>query len=309
MLFRLRAFCRNRRVEVLNPHFIGLEHFCLVLLRRTGLFHGRVLLSFHGSDIRNMIQSRGMERWFFRLTLRGADALVPCSEGLAAEIEMFVPECVRQITPVQNGIDSNLFLRSSETGFELPPPLANRPRILNIAAFEYKKGHNVLLNAFHILKESHPRPLLIVAGQVRSLFESTQHLVRDLGLQDDVLLYRDLPHEQAAALLRLCDIFVLSSRWEKGRYGEGLAMVLLEAGAAQKPVVSTLSCGVEEIIRDGETGWVVPPENPAALAQALGEALDNPEEAARRARNLHELVRRDFTWKRAHARYLALAVR
>ncbi|MDQ2777759.1 MAG: glycosyltransferase family 4 protein [Acidobacteriota bacterium] len=306
MLLKLRAFCREQRVEVLNPHFVGLEHFCLVLLKRLGLFRGRVLLSFHGSDIRLMMQSGGLERWFSLLTVRWADYLIPCSEGLGSEVLMFAPESAKRIVPIQNGIDVDLFLRSSEAGFELPPPFSGRIRIVSIGAFEYKKGHNILLKAFSVLRHRNPLPALIIAGQTRSLFAETQLLVHELELQDDVLLYRDLPHDQAASLLRSCDVFVLSSRWEMGRYGEGFAMVLLEAAAAQKPVVSTLSCGVAEFIKDGETGWVVPPEDPAALAKAIQEALDSPEEARRRAHNLHELVRRDFTWKRAHARYVEL---
>jgi glycosyltransferase involved in cell wall biosynthesis len=307
LLLKLSAFCRERRIEVLNPHFVGLEHFCLVLLKRLGLFRGRVLLSFHGSDIRFMMQSGGIERWFSRLTLRWADYLIPCSEGLGAEIMMFAPESAKRVVPIQNGIDVDLFLSSSEASFELPPPFGNRIRIVSIGAFEYKKGHSILLKAFSLLRHRNPLPALIIAGQTRSLFEETQLLVHELALQDDILLYRDLPHSQAASLLRSCDVFALSSRWEMGRYGEGFAMVLLEAAAAQKPVVSTLSCGVAEFIKDGETGWVVPPEDPAALAKAIQEALENPEEADRRAHNLNALVRRDFTWKRAHERYLELA--
>ncbi len=164
--------------------------------------------------------------------------------------------------------------------FELPPPFSNRIRIVSIGAFEYKKGHSILLKAFSLLRHLDPAPALIIAGQTRNLFAETELLVHELALQDDVLLYRDLPHNQAASLLRSCDVFVLSSRWEMGRYGEGFAMVLLEAAAAQKPVVSTLSCGVAELIQDGETGWVVPPEDPAALAKAIQEALENPDRSA-----------------------------
>jgi len=307
LLFSLRAFCLDRRVDVLNPHFVGVDHFCLVLLKRLGLFSGRVLLSFHGSDIRHMIQSKGIERWFSRLTVRWADYLVPCSEGLRDEVLLFAPECSRRIVPVQNGIDVDLFRRLSAAEFEFPAPFAARPRLLNIGAFEYKKAHDVLLRAFSLLRQSHPLAALVVAGQSRSLFEATQRLVSELKLDADVLLYRDLPYERAASLIGCCDLFVLSSRWEMGRYGEGLAMVLLEAAAAGKPVVTTLSCGVAELIEDGETGWIVPPEDPGSLAAAIKEALDHPQEAARRASNLHQLVRRKFTWKKAHERYLELA--
>ena len=83
-------------------------------------------------------------------------------------------------------------------------------------------------------------------------------------------------------------------------------MALLEAAAAQKPVISTLSCGVEELIENGETGTVVAPEYPDELAAALVAMLDNPDEAERHARNLHNKVLQHFTWKRAYRQYLDL---
>ncbi len=94
-IWRLRRACRKYRIEVLNPHFIGLEHFSLMLFARFGGFHGPLLLSFHGSDIRSMIQTRGIERSLSRLLLKGAAALVPCSYGLGEEVLMLAPESAR----------------------------------------------------------------------------------------------------------------------------------------------------------------------------------------------------------------------
>ena len=93
VLWKLRATCRRYSIRVLNPHFITIEYFPLLLLRKLGMFRGQLILSFHGSDIRGIIQSRGMERWLFRMLLRGSDFLVACSDGLREEILDFVPEC------------------------------------------------------------------------------------------------------------------------------------------------------------------------------------------------------------------------
>ncbi len=110
LFWRLHAICKEHRIKILNPHFVGLECFVLMLFRRTGCFRGKLFLSFHGSDIRSMIQSKGLERIWSRLLLRGADLLIPCSEGLGEEILMLVPECARKIAPVRNGIDVDRFL-------------------------------------------------------------------------------------------------------------------------------------------------------------------------------------------------------
>ncbi len=307
LLWRWRRMCREHQIAVLNPHFIGLELFGLMLLRRLGLFDGQLLLSFHGSDIRGMLQSRGIERYLSKLLLRGSDRLIACSNELAGEIELFVPDCKPRIVAVPNGIDVQRFIETAESDFELPSRFAERKKIVSIGAFEYKKGHDVLLRAFAELKRTQPDACLILAGQTAAKLNETQQLLTDLGLDCDVLLLRDIPHCRIAAVLQLCDLFVLSSRWEKGICGEGFAMALLEAAAAAMPVVSTASCGVAELIQDGVSGWIVPTEEPSLLAQAIEEALANPDLSRRCGRNLHALVREEFTWSRAHARYLAIA--
>jgi glycosyltransferase involved in cell wall biosynthesis len=305
---RLGAICRQHDVRVLNPHFVGIEHLTLILFRWLGCFRGHIALSFHGSDIRGMIQSRGLERFLVRMLLRGADVLIPCSQGLGKEILLIAPECADRIEPVPNGIDIERFLEDAATPIKLPPSFERRRRILTIGAFEYKKGHDVLLKAFAQVKQAQPDTCLIIAGQTRSELDATRQLIHELQLDGDVLLLRDLPHPEVAALLQTADLFALSSRWQQGVCGEGFAMVLLEAAAAQKPVVSTRSCGVTELVRDGETGLLVEPDNPEQLAQALLEMLNHPQEAERQGKSLHSTVRQHFTWKAAHQRYLTLVL-
>lgn len=305
-IWRVASFCREWNIQILNPHFVGLEHFSFVLMRRLGIFQGRVILSFHGSDIRDMLQSSGLERWLYRMMLRGADALVPCSVGLKEEILMLVPECAERTLPIQNGIDQEYFIASADPHFELPQGASNRKVILNIGAFEYKKGHDTLLRAFRQVKLNHPDTILIIAGQHATLLEQTKQLAQELGILDDITFLVDIPHQQVAAVLLRADLFVLSSRWEKGICGEGLAMALLEAAAFSKPVVSTLSCGVSELISDGETGLLVAPEQPDALAAAIGKMLTQPADAARMATALNLRVKQDFTWRQAYKRYLEI---
>lgn len=304
---RLRAICRQHDVRVLNPHFVGLEHLTLLLFRKLGYFRGRIALSFHGADVRGMIQSRGLERMLARVLLRGVDLLIPCSQGLGQELSLLVPECADRIVPVPNGIDVDRFLSgAARPGLKLPPSFEARRRILNIGAFEYKKGHDVLLKAFAKVKQAQTNTCLIIAGQTRSEIGATRRLIHELQLDEDVLLLQDLPHSEIAALLETADLFALSSRWEQGVCGEGFAMALLEAAAAQKPVVATLSCGVAELIRNGESGVLVDPENPHQLAQAMLRMLDNPREAEQQGKSLHARVLQHFTWKAAHQRYLGL---
>lgn len=295
ILWKLRALCRRHSIDVLNPHFIGLEYFPLIVMRKLGIFRGKVILSVHGADIRGMMQAKGLERRLSRMLLRGADMLVACSGGLRDEILLFAPECKPRTVAVHNGIDVDAFVALAPEPFPLPESLAGRKVILNVGTYEYKKGHDILLQAFVHLKARHPEAALVIAGARSS--SAVAQLAREQGIQDDVLLLENLPHTQIAALMKRADIFVLSSRLEP------FGLVLLEAAAACKPIVASDTVGPRELIRHGEMGLIVPVDDPKALGEAISDLLDNPEFAAQVAARFHEHVRQHFTWKRTAARY------
>jgi glycosyltransferase involved in cell wall biosynthesis len=99
--------------------------------------------------------------------------------------------------------------------------------------------------------------------------------VAALGLGDSFLLPGFL--DDVPAVLGALDLFVLSS------YLEGLGTSVLDAQAARVPVVATNVGGVPEMIEDGVNGRLVPPRDPAALAAAILEALDDPQRTRARA--------------------------
>ena len=78
-------------------------------------------------------------------------------------------------------------------------------------------------------------------------------------------------------------------------YGEGLPKALLEAAAAARPIVATDVAGCREIVRSGENGWLVPPRDARALADALREAISHPELCARYGAAGRRIVERDFS--------------
>ena len=78
-------------------------------------------------------------------------------------------------------------------------------------------------------------------------------------------------------------------------YGEGLPKVLLEAAACGKPIVTTRARGCDEIVRDGENGYLVAPRDPQSLAQAIGRLLSDPHQRWRMGSAGRRLVLREFT--------------
>jgi glycosyltransferase involved in cell wall biosynthesis len=97
--------------------------------------------------------------------------------------------------------------------------------------------------------------------------------VADAGLADQVQFLSG--EDQIADLLAVADVLALPSLYE------GMPLVVLEAMAAGVPVVGTRVCGTDEVVEDRVTGRLVPPGDPAALAGALLELLDDPAGARR----------------------------
>jgi glycosyltransferase involved in cell wall biosynthesis len=154
------------------------------------------------------------------------------------------------------------------------------------------KGPDVLLEAVGRLAARHPEATFVFAGDGQ-LRGPLQEAARRLGVERQVRFVGQVPREDVPAYLTACDLLALPSR------SEGLPHAVLEAMAFGLPVVASAVGGVPEVVQDGVTGALVPPEDPAALADALSPLLAEPDrrqryaEAARRA-----FAAREHTWPR-----------
>lgn len=300
-LRRLRELSERHRVAAWNIHFPGTEGLTIILLQKLRWYRGKLILSFHGSDIREILRSRGWKRWLTRWVIRHADAVTPCSKGLLEEVLMLDPE-LRNTWPILNGIS--------------PPDLAGAEPVLireldielivTIGRFEYRKGHDLLIAAFQELARRRPKARLWILGTQGEEWEATSCLA---GSDPRIRLVLDVPHARAMVTIAQGDIFAFSSRWRRGELGEGLPIALLEAGYLALPVVSTRCCGAEELIPNSEFGLLVDLEDSRQLARAMEELLANPDRAREAARKLQERIANQFTWKSAWLQYERLAER
>ena len=150
-----------------------------------------------------------------------------------------------------------------------------RGYLLLIGRLRLRKGVEVLLAALARLLEKAPEARLLVAGdgEHRRALERT---AARLGVEEAVTFLGRCDAARVRALLAGAGALAVPSIYE------GMPLVVLEAMEAGVPVVASRVSGIPEVVVDGETGWLVPPEDPAALAAALGAALMEPEEARRR---------------------------
>jgi peptidoglycan/xylan/chitin deacetylase (PgdA/CDA1 family) len=194
------------------------------------------------------------------------------------------------------GVDADtLAIRAEE---EIPGRLEGTPRFLSVARQSEEKGIDILLEALPAVLEEFPEAVLTLAG-IGPALDDNKRLAASLGVAEHVSFMGLTANP--APYFRDADVVVLPSR------REGLPVVALEAFALARPVVATSVGGTIEAVIDGETGWIVPPEDPQRLARALIEAVTDRDEASRRALRGQQLVHERFTSDRMVGRLETLA--
>jgi glycosyltransferase involved in cell wall biosynthesis len=159
--------------------------------------------------------------------------------------------------------------------------------LVTVANFVPMKGHRWLIDAMPAVLARNPHATLILAGSGPGLAAARER-VAAAGLAARVRILG--PRADSVDLLALSDVVVLPSV-----AAEGLPIVLLEALALGKPVVATRVGGIPEVIQDGETGLLVPPGDPPALADAISALLADPTRAAAMAARGRAAVRARLT--------------
>lgn len=230
---------------------------------RTGAARGVPVVSrVHGSDINEYMKHAG-RRDLILEALEGSARVITVSEALR---DILAAEGVerRKIETVLNGVDRGIFRpadREEASGRLSIKP--GRRRVLFAGNLERVKGVDLLIDAFARLGDPGAELVVLGDGPERGRLES---LARTKGLGDRVLFRGRVPLEETALWMSACDVFCLPSR------NEGTPNVILEALACGTPVVASRTGGIPGIV-PGEGGILFPPEDPAALAAALDEAL------------------------------------
>ncbi len=222
-----------------------------------------------------------------RLLARYTHRILTVSETLRQELlikERLHPD---RVVTIPNGIDPTPFCREVDRRAVLRllglPPLGQL--VGTIARLAPQKGVSYFLQAAAVLcRDCQVNFVVVGDGPLRQALEEES---RTLGLDGRLFFVgerADIPQ-----ILAAMDIFVLPS------ITEGLPLTILEAMAAGKPVVATRVGGLPEVILDGETGLLVPPRDPHALAQALARLLSDRRQAVEMGQKGRQRVMEHFT--------------
>jgi glycosyltransferase involved in cell wall biosynthesis len=258
--FKLDYFREVRRVrelvERIRPAFVH-AHYASGYGTLGRLIGFRpYIVSVWGSDIYEFPLRSPVHRWLLKQNLAAADYLCSTSRDMARETRKYTQKPIL-ITPF--GVDCELFSPGSA------PRSEEREFVIGtVRSLEESYGIDILLRAFRIFADRHPSAdckLVIVGGGTRE--EEYHQLAQRLGLGGRVRFTGQVAHERVPEYLRSFSVFAALSR------SESFGVAVLEASACGIPVLVSNVGGLPEVVVDGRTGIIIPPNDEHAAAEAF----------------------------------------
>ncbi len=287
--FRLAALFRHRRTDV--------AHLFLFTASLWGGFAARLarvpaVIATERNVDHLELRNRFADVLLFRLAARlFHDRMLGNSEQVTRYLGRALKIPPRHLATVYNGLDTEE-VRPRRGRGEVRAALGVEgecPVILMVGRLARQKNYPFFLRAMAHLRETNPDLTGLVAGQ-GPLEAELQSLVGTLGLAEVVHFLG--PRDDIPDLMVAADLVVLTSDWE------GFPNTLLEAMWLRRPVVATDVGGCREVVADGETGYLIEPDDGAAFVAAGQRLLDDPNLRERMGANGHQRVLDQFSAER-----------
>ena len=282
---------RRERGDILHcGHVLTAGVVGLLLKRRRSLPYA---VYAYGADLLDYQKHAALER-LLRRVLAEAEGVVTNREFSAGLLRGlgFPPE---RIFKVLMGIDTARF-RPDLDGRAVRDRhgLGDRPVLLTVARLVQRKGHDMVIWALPRIRRTLPRAVYLVVGTGPER-DRLRRLAAETGVEDAVVFAGFVPDADLAAYYAACDCFILCSR-QVGTDVEGAGNASLEASASGRPAIAGRSGGTDEHVVHGETGVLVDPTDPAAIAEAALAILGDRAEARRLGQQGRRMTEERFVW-------------
>lgn len=245
-----------------------------------------------------------------QMIVEDADYIIAeCPQDKQDLVEHYNADPTR-ITIIPCGFSSEEFAPASKAGARRRLGLQkNDVVLLQLGRIVPRKGVDNVIRAMHYLKEIPNMKLLVVGGSDEKPdfdrdpeFKRLKALAKTEGVEDKVIFTGRRNRKQLKYYYQAADFFI-STPWY-----EPFGITPLEAMACGTPVIGSDVGGIKYTVRHGETGYLVPPHDPGALAEAVRTGISCPEQYAGLCRNALRRVNENFTWEfvaeKAHGLYM-----
>jgi teichuronic acid biosynthesis glycosyltransferase TuaC len=253
-----------------------------------------VVVKCHGSDL-NRVPDDALAGFQIRRLLKRAGAVVVVSRNLMERARALgIAEA--RLRVVYNGIDRDRFQPSDQIAARRRLGLPEDGQlVLYLGHLAEHKGVLDLVEAARTLRSRRPRATVLFVGDgpLSARLRGLSGVGRELA--GTIQVHPTVPHADVPSWMAAADIFCLPS------WGEGMPNVVREAHACGRPVVATRVGGIPEAVHSPQLGWLVPPRDPASLAQALVEHLGTPALPPRALATLAEVPSWEDSARELHA--------
>ncbi len=297
-IVRLLADKSAKRFDAVHLHYPCYGNALMVSIARLLGARQPLVISYHMDTV-----GKGARRFAFWLhrkifgvrLLRAASAIVVASRDYAEHSRLARhPELMAKIVEIPFGVDCERFRPQAPKSAEKENCAARK--ILFVAALDkqhYFKGLDVLLKALAEVREA---VLTVVGGG--DMLDHYKNIAKRLGLSERVTFAGRVSDEELPNYYRRADVYCAPSIDASEAYG----ISIVEALSSGVPAIATSIPGVRSVIADGETGFLVPPNDVSALSEALRDLLGDPETIFKMG-----LAARSFalnrTWEEAGKKY------
>lgn len=236
----------REELDILHVHYAMPHAVCAILAKDIAKRDVKIVTTLHGTDITVL----GIEKTFAKMikyAIEKSDAVTAVSRSLVQQtVEMLHPD--KEITVIYNFVNEKEYFKKDVSTIKQKFGIKENEKVMiHISNFRKVKRIDDIVRTFHIVQKKVSSKLLLV-GDGPEYTEITQ-LVQQLGLEEKVLFLGK--QKNVSELLSISDLMLLMS--EKESFG----LVLLEAMACEVPCITTNAGGIPEVVKDGETGFVV----------------------------------------------------
>lgn len=286
------VWAANReRAKIINAHWLVPQGFIAILARP--FTDAKVIITIHGGDVFGLNGKlfRKIKVW----TLKRADAVVVNSSATQEVARSLFPGRDYPIIPM--GIDTDLFAPSATSSKNKKLEILFAGRVVE------EKGPIYLCQAINqLVKAGNKNVHLTIAGTGPELAKLKSYTTRH-KLASYIRFTGWISHEKLAGLYASCDVTVAPSIISKKGWQEAFGLIFAESLACGTPVIGTKTGGIKDIVKDGQTGFLVEQKDAAALAAAIQKFLADPTLAPKMGKRGRKFIVDNYSWEKIGERY------
>ncbi len=301
----LLKLTKENKYDILHAHWFLPNGFIAALVSK--ICRVPLIITLHGSDV--FIAERNiLFKNLAKVAFTQSDQITSCSPDLKDRLVKLGADA-RKIKLIPYATNPTLFERKDNNAVaQIKTKLGikkNQQVILALGRLVYKKGFEYLLQAAPSILQGIRNVKFVIAGD-GDLREELKEQALKLGIRDVVIFPGTIYRDDIPNYFQMCDIFVMPSIRDHMGNVDGLPNVILEAMAAEKPVVATNVGGISLAIKDNVNGIIVEEKNPTELAEAILRLLKSQQLRSKLAKAARKEIVESLNWENISKKFLEI---